>query len=78
MSDIIEVFKIEFDGYENIASDAISKESLGVFGAKGTLSPRGHACEFIASLEPQKLYLEWDGEVYPQIVIEKKQLQEGE
>ena len=67
--EVITVYKVDFDNLEN--RDAIMREKLGVFVAKGDLTAHGVASGFINSLEPHRHYLGWDGEVYPKYVLEK-------
>jgi len=67
----IQVFKRDFDSMENNSSDARNDKLLGTFMQKGSLSAHGNAGKYISNLEPMKLSLEWDGNVYPKIYIKE-------
>lgn len=72
MDEVVILYRIDFDGSENSSSSAISKRELGVFGNKSPLSPQGNCSNYISNLEPIKVYLGWDGEIYPKFKMETK------
>ena len=72
IEEIVILYRINFDSSENILSNAKYRTELGCFGPKNGLSPVGNCSEFISKLEPVKMYLGWDGKIYPQFVMETK------
>ena len=68
----IQVFRDDFDNMEN--RKALHSTLLGTFIKKDKLTAQGNAGEFIESLAPTKMYLGWNGKVYPQIRLEKIQI----
>lgn len=72
---MVTVVKIGFDTLENRESEAIYREELATFieTEDSDLSAAGKAGNYISELEPMQLYLAWNGEVYPQIKIEKRE-----
>lgn len=65
--EVIEVIKISFDNLENRISDAIIKESIGMFSSSDTSTPvHGVVAKYINELPPVNLYMGWDGDIYPQ------------
>ena len=66
---IIQVFRIGFDTLENRIENAIVRELLGSFREKNGCTAIGNASDFIEKIEPETLYLAWDGKIYPQIII---------
>jgi len=72
MEEIVILYKIDFDRLENSTSEAIYKTELGVFGSKPPLSPHGNCEEYISTLEPIKIYLGWDGQIYPKFAMVTK------
>lgn len=69
MDEIIRLVKIDHDNLEN--HNAIYTTNLGTFIAGDGLSAHGKVGKFISNMEPQKRYLGWDGNVYPQYRLEK-------
>ena len=65
----LEIIGVHFDNLENSLSNAVSEESLGIFVEGGGLSAHGKACQYISSMDPIKLYLGWDGYIYPKYKI---------
>lgn len=71
----IQIFKIVFDSMENSLDAAINETLLGTFIGNENLTAHGNASNFISKLEPMGVYLGWDGNVYPKIVIKKIEIQ---
>jgi len=71
MSDVILLGQIDFDSYEN--DDPIVRKDVGLFvgEAKG-LSAHGKVKAWFDTQTPVRLYLGYDGEVYPQFILEKQ------
>jgi hypothetical protein len=69
MSEVVEIIKTSFDGLENKSERAIRDESLGLFTDDGKLTAQGNAAEFISKLPEIKMYIGWDGEVYPKFKL---------
>lgn len=65
----IQVFRDNFDNMEN--RNALCTELLGTFIEENKLTAHGNASKFIQGIEPIKLYLGWDGNIYPKIRIVK-------
>lgn len=65
----IQVFKDEFSNLEN--RNAEYSKLLGTFIEKEGLTAAGNAAKFIDNMKPVKLYVGWDGKVYPKIRLEK-------
>ena len=70
MQENVRVIKTDFDALENRLSNAISEKHLKTFTAGDGLTSHGKAKKYIESLEPVKLYVGWDGEVYPKYRFE--------
>ena len=69
--EIIRLERINFDIMEN--RNPYSIEILATFCAdNGSLTPHGKCDELLKKLPPVKLYLGWDGEVYPKIRLVKE------
>ena len=65
----IRLVQINFDNLEN--SDARSETELGVFVDEDNLTAQGKiGLYFQEQMEPKKLYLGWDDNVYPQFRLE--------
>lgn len=75
MTEVIEIIEISFDGLENKLSNAVCEKSLGLFIAAGTLTSQGKASKFVESLPPVKMYLGWDGVIYPKYKMIKHKAQ---
>lgn len=72
MQEIIRLIKIDHDNMEN--RDAVYTTNLGTFVNGNGLSAHGKVAKFISEMLPEKRYLGWDGNVYPQYIIEKEYL----
>lgn len=73
MKEFIRLTRIDFDNMEN--RDAVYKTQLGNFeGVPGGLTAHGKVSDYIQKLEPIKMYLGWDGCVYPQFVLNTEYL----
>ena len=65
----LQLFKDDFDNTEN--RNPGTSKSLGIFIKGNNLSASGKVSRFISELEPVKIYLGWDGNVYPKFRLEK-------
>ena len=72
MEEVVILYRIDFDNLENNIGNAINKRELGVFGPKPPLTAHGNCSDYISKLEPFRMYLGWDGEIYPQFKMETK------
>lgn len=68
MRKAIKLLKFEFDNLENHNCEVVTE--VGIFVADGQLTAHGKVGRFIQSLDPEKRYLGWDGQVYPQYKLE--------
>lgn len=70
--EVITVVKQTFDNMENNIDAAISEETVKTFaGDTATRTAFGRAGDYIESLPPVRLYLGWNGEVYPKYILKK-------
>lgn len=71
MSEVIRLVRVDFDNLEN--HDAIYEKEIAVFGSDSP-GKTAHAKvgEWLVENGPFKLYLGWDGEVYPKFRAERK------
>ncbi len=71
MSDIKRLVRIDFDNLEN--RNPITTRVLGVFvGDEHGLTAHGKASDWFNKQEPVHLYLGYDGQVYPQFLLEQE------
>ena len=70
--EIVTVWKRTFDDMENVEINALRDEELGNFMAGENKTAFGKASDFIDTLRTPKIYLGWNGEVYPKYYITKK------
>jgi len=68
MTEALELIEEEFDNLEN--HYPYSKKSHGIFIGGDDFSAHGFVGEYIKKLEPQELYLGYNGVVYPRFVVE--------
>ena len=69
---IIKLEQVDFDGYENRRPR--SRKHIATFVEDGgRLSPHGKCDAYFEKMPPVKLYLGYDGEVYPQFFLKKSQ-----
>lgn len=73
----LRLIRVEFDGLENHASDAVVKEEIGIFvdneplkDGDGTTA-YSKISEYLKKLGPVQLYLGWNHKVYPRFEIEE-------
>ena len=59
----IQVFRDDFDNMENHSPE--SSELLGTFIEKEGKTAHGNASIFISNIKPIKVYMGYDGNVYP-------------
>lgn len=69
MEEVITLTRVDHDNLEN--KDPICTTKLGIFVGEDGLTAHGKVAEFIRNMKPEKRYLGWDGEVYPQYKLEK-------
>lgn len=72
MDYIIRLIKVDHDNLEN--RNAVHSTNLGNFIEGDGLTAHGKVANFIDKMEPEKRYLGWDGNVYPQYRLEKELL----
>ena len=72
MTEIVRVIRRDFDSLENRSADAVSDVCVGTFIGNAKLTAQGVAKEWLSEQPPVRLYLGWDGNVYPQFRIEKE------
>ena len=70
--DIVILYRKDFDILENY--NPYIEEEIGVFGPKDNLSAYGNCSEFLNSMNPVKMYLGYDGEIYPKFRMVRKTL----
>ena len=69
MSDVKRLVRIDFDNMEN--HNPTTQKVLGVFiGEERGLTAQGKAAEWFNKQEPVRLYLGYDGQIYPQFRLE--------
>ena len=70
--EIVRLIMRTFDTMENRHAESIHDQCLGTFVAEDGLSAHGVASEWLEQHPPIKVYLAWDGQVYPQfrVVVE--------
>ena len=68
MAEVIRIVKQTFDTLENDESRAISEECVGTFTGGNGWSAYGNAVRWLSSQPPCKLYLAWNGVVYPRLI----------
>lgn len=66
---ILRLVRIDFDNLEN--RNARIKKTVGVFVPKESLTAHGAASAWFDAQPPQRMYLGWDGQVYPQWQLEQ-------
>jgi hypothetical protein len=67
MKEIITLIRVDFDSLEN--RDPIRETKLGTFVGGDGLTADGKIAEFFRNMEPEKRYLGWDRQVYPQYLF---------
>lgn len=67
MQEICTLTRIDFDVLENHNPHYF--EHLGTFRASEHLTPHGEAAKWLAEQPPVKMYLGYDGQVYPQFKL---------
>lgn len=63
-----QLYKIDFDNMEN--HNPITKKLIATFASKDNLTPHGNCSEYISKMEKQRMYLGYDGLIYPKFVME--------
>lgn len=71
MKKALKLLKVSFDNIENLLSNSIIKEEIGIFIENEELSAQGKISQFFKNLPPFKFYVGHDGEVYPKFIIEE-------
>lgn len=66
--DAIKLIKVGFDTLEN--RDPIYEIEMGVFVDDNSLTAHGKIAKWFNEHEPVKMYLGWDGQVYPKFKME--------
>jgi hypothetical protein len=68
-AEAVQLFRDDFDTFDN--TNPSMTRLLGTFIEKDGRTAHGNANKFIQELQPVKLYLGWDGKVYPQYRLVK-------
>lgn len=71
MGKYIRLVQVDFDIMENRADSAITETEIGIFKESGDISAHGKIQKWFEDLVSVKLYLAWDGEVYPKYRTEQ-------
>lgn len=73
---VIRLIRIDFDSMENQLGNAICEKEIAVFaGVKDGEVAHLRCAKYLDALPPTKLYLGWNGEVYPKFTTQKSQTQ---
>lgn len=68
MKEALKLVKISFDSMEN--HNPVTEKEIGIFVENDSLSAHGKASEYIDKmLPPVKLYLGYDGKLYPRFEL---------
>lgn len=70
MSNILRLVRIGFDNLENRSGDALTTSTVKIFmDDPSGKTAHGKASDWLDSYPPQRMYLGWNGQVYPQFKI---------
>lgn len=68
------LYRIDFDNMEN--HSPVIKKVVAAFASSKKITAEGKCSDYISKMEPVKLYKGYNGQVYPQFVIEPLNIQQ--